>query len=157
MIYLLFQNVVKSKKWLVYALVTTVFWGVWGSLIEITEKAGLPATLGYVVWALTMIIPPTIVLKNVKWKIDTNRKAVIHGSLIGFTGAAGQLSLFQALKTGPAYLVFPLISLAPLITILLSSWLLKERASKMAWTEIILALLAIPPLAYQPTANSQTY
>lgn len=50
----------KSKIWLIFALVTTIFWGVWGAFIEITEQAGFPATLGYVVWSLTMI-PPALI------------------------------------------------------------------------------------------------
>ncbi len=140
----------KNKPWLIFALVTTVFWGVWGALIEIPEKAGFPATLGYSVWALTMLIPAYVVLKKINWKIEFDKRAVWLGSLIGFTGAGGQLILFQALRTGPAYLVFPFISLSPVITILLSIIFLKERASKRGWIGIITALIAIPLLSYQP-------
>ena len=45
----------ESNIWLVYAVITTLFWGVWGAFIEAPEKRGFPATLGYVVWSLTMI------------------------------------------------------------------------------------------------------
>jgi drug/metabolite transporter (DMT)-like permease len=76
---------------------------------------------------------------------------------IGISGAAGQLILFQALRTGPAYLVFPFVSLAPLVTILLSLWFLKEKASRRAWAGIIIALIAIPLLSYQPPENSQKF
>ncbi len=138
----------KSKHWLSYAIVTTLTWGLWGALIEIPEKGGFPATLGYVVWALTMIIPAVIVLKKVNWKIEKDTKSILLGLVIGFTGAGGQLILFQALITGPAYLVFPFISLSPVITILLSLIFLKERAGKRGWFGIILALLAIPLLSY---------
>ena len=31
----------KLKPWLRYALITTVFWGLWGALIELPEKAGV--------------------------------------------------------------------------------------------------------------------
>jgi drug/metabolite transporter (DMT)-like permease len=143
----------KMKPWLTYALITTISWGVWGALIEIPEKAGFPATLGYVVWALTMIIPAMIALKKVGWRLEKNRQAIFHGLLIGVAGAAGQLILFQALRSGPAYLVFPFVSLAPLVTILLSLWLLKERASTRSWTGILIALAAIPLLSYQPGGN----
>ena len=34
----------KNRRWLIYSLVTTAFWGVWGALIEIPEKPGFPAT-----------------------------------------------------------------------------------------------------------------
>ncbi len=144
----------KSKHWLFYAIVTTLTWGLWGALIEIPEKGGFPATLGYAVWALTMIIPAVIVLKKVGWQIDKDKKSIWLGLVIGFTGAGGQIILFQALRTGPAYLVFPFISLSPVITIILSLMFLKERAGKRAWFGIILALLAIPLLSYSSGEGS---
>lgn len=148
-----FRTEKTSHKWFTYALITTVFWGVWGALIEIPEKAGFPATLGYCVWALTMIIPAFFSLKANHWKLDTDRKAVVSGLIIGFLGSIGQIVLFQVLIVGPAYLVFPIISLSPLLTILMSYFLLKERASGRAWTGIILALIAIPLLSYQPAQS----
>ncbi|MCF6269955.1 MAG: DMT family transporter [Melioribacteraceae bacterium] len=144
----------KSKHWLTYAIVTTLTWGLWGALIEIPEKGGFPATLGYAVWALTMIIPAIIVLKKVNWKIEKDKKSIGLGLIIGFTGAGGQLILFQALITGPAYLVFPFISLSPVITILLSLLFLDEYASKRGWIGITLALLAIPLLSYSSGEGS---
>jgi len=144
----------KSKKlWLAYAIITTVFWGIWGALIEMPEKAGFPATLGYTVWALTMILPALVALHLIKWKLETGKRNILLGAIIGFTGAGGQLILFEALRTGPAYLVFPFISLSPVITIVISFIVLKERASLRGWTGIVLALLAMPLLSYQP-ANS---
>ncbi len=147
----------KSKHWLVYAFITTLFWGVWGALIEIPEKAGFPATLGYTVWAITMIIPALYALKIINWKLETNRKAIYYGLVIGGLGASGQLILFHALKTGPAYLVFPFISLSPILTIVLSFFLLKERVVFKSWMGIILALVAIPLLTYQPPEQGQNY
>jgi drug/metabolite transporter (DMT)-like permease len=137
-------------------LVTTFSWGLWGALIEIPEKGGFPATLGYAVWALTMIIPAVIVLKKVNWKIEKDKKSIWLGLVIGFTGAGGQVILFQALRTGPAYLVFPFISLSPVITILLSLVFLKERAGKRGWAGIILALIAIPLLSYSSGGDSSS-
>ena len=144
----------RSKLWLIFAVITTSFWGVWGALIEVPEKAGFPATLGYSVWALTMIPPALVALKIINWKLEYDWRSIGLGAVIGFLGAGGQLILFQALRMGPAYLVFPFISLSPLVTILLSYWILKERASKRGWIGIILALIAIPLLSYQPTGNS---
>jgi len=147
---------VKVRPWLLYAVLTTVFWGIWGALTELPEKAGFPATLGYSVWAITMIFPAIVALKIINWKLDYDKRSIILGCIIGFTGAGGQLVLFQALRTGPAYLVFPFISLSPVITVFLSLIFLKERASKRGWAGIILALLAIPLLSYQSPQNSIT-
>ncbi len=137
----------KSKLWLLFAIITTSFWGLWGAMIEIPEKAGFPATLGYTVWALTMILPALVALKVIHWKLEYNGRSIFLGAVIGFLGAGGQLILFQALRMGPAYLVFPFISLSPVVTILLSYWFLKERATGRGWLGIILALLAIPLLS----------
>ena len=149
----------KVRPWLIYAVVTTIFWGVWGALIELPEKAGFPATLGYVVWSLTMIPPALVALKIINWKLEADKKSILLGCVIGLTGAGGQLILFQALRTGPAYLVFPFISLSPVITIILSYFFLKERASKKGWIGITFALIAIIFLSYQPSgsANSSGY
>jgi drug/metabolite transporter (DMT)-like permease len=101
-----------------------------------------------------MIIPALVALIIIKWKLEYDFRSVLLGCLIGFTGAGGQLILFQALRTGPAYLVFPFISLSPVVTILLSVIFLKERASSRGWIGIILAMLAMPLLSYQPPQSS---
>ena len=145
------------KPWLAFAMITTISWGLWGALIEIPEKNGFPATLGYVVWALTMLLPAVIALNRIHWKLETNKKAIMHGLLIGISGSAGQLILFQALRTGPAYLVFPIVSLSPLVTILLSLFILREKASARSWIGIVIALIAIPLLSYQPAATGQQF
>lgn len=145
----------KGKPWLLFAIITTTFWGIWGALIEIPEKSGFPATLGYTIWAITMVIPAIIALGLIKWKLESDLRSIYLGLTIGLTGAGGQLVLFLALRSGPAYLVFPFISLSPVITILLSIIFLKERASMRGWIGIALALLAIPLLSYQPAEGSQ--
>ncbi len=147
----------KKNPWLLYALITTVFWGVWGAFIEIPEHAGFPATLGYVVWTLTMIPCALVALYFIKWKLEIDKRSIVLGSLIGLLGAGGQLVLFQALKDGPAYIVFPLISLFPVITIFLSLVFLKEKAGIRQWIGIVVALLAIAFLSYQePSENNSS-
>ena len=146
----------RSRTWLIYAMTVTILWGVWGALIEIPEKAGFPATLGYSVWALTMIPVSLIALKKVKWQLNFDKKSILYGMLAGLLGSGGQLILFQTLRIGPAYIVFPIISLYPVVTIILSIIFLKERASKKAWIGIVLALIAILLLSYVPPENSVT-
>jgi len=137
-----------ARTWLFYALVTTSFWGVWGALIEMPEKSGFPATMGYSVWALTMIPCAVLALKASGWRLDRDLASIVLGSIVGFTGAGGQLILFEALRTGPAFIVFPVISLYPALTIVLSLWLLRERARQRHWVGIGLALPAIGLLSY---------
>lgn len=143
-----------KKNWLLYAFITTIFWGIWGAFIEIPEKAGFPATLGYVVWAFTMLPCALLALYANKWKLNKDKRAVILGALVGLFGAGGQLMLFEALRSGPAYIVFPLVSLFPILTVILSIVFLKERASAKHWAGIIVSLIAIFLLSYQPASNN---
>ena len=144
----------KIRSWLLFAIITTLFWGVWGAFIEIPEKAGFPATLGYSVWALTMIPCALVALKIINWELQYDRRSILLGSAVGFLGAGGQLILFQALRWGPAYLVFPIISLYPVVTIIMGVGLLKEKANLRSWFGIALALIAIFLLSYQPPDSS---
>src|SRR3972149_1907490 len=127
-----------SGPWLFYAVITTLFWGVWGAFIEIPEKRGFPATLGYAVWALTMVPCALVALAVIGWAPEHDLRSVCLGSVAGLLGAAGQLVLFDALRRGPAYLVFPVVSLSPVVSVFLSLLLLGETASPRAWAGIVL-------------------
>jgi drug/metabolite transporter (DMT)-like permease len=136
------------QRWLLFAIFTTVSWGIWGAFIEIPEKAGFPATLGYIVWALTMVPCALAALHVIGWRFERDRRSVVLGSLVGLLGAGGQLLLFEALRTGPAFIVFPVVALYPVLTIALSALALHERASGRHWSGILLALPAIGLLSY---------
>ena len=145
-----------GRLWLAFAAITTAFWGVWGAFIEVPEKAGFPATLGYSVWALTMVPCALVALGLAGWKLDRDRKSVLLATIVGLTGAGGQLLLFEALRQGPAYLVFPLISLYPVLTVLLSLTLLRERTSRRATVGIALSMPAIAMLSWQSSTGAAT-
>jgi drug/metabolite transporter (DMT)-like permease len=142
------------EHWLTYAIVTTLFWGVWGALIELPEKRGFPATLGYVVWSLTMIPCAVVALRIIGWKLETDPRSIALGAAAGLLGAGGQLALFETLRRGPAYLVFPIVGLSPAISVAMAAALLGESATPRVWTGIVLALIAVPLLSYQPPGSA---
>ncbi len=143
----------KSSSWFTFVIVHVIFMGVWGALIEIPEKNGFPATLGYVIWAFTMIPAAIVGLIINKWELEYDKKSILYGSLAGLLGATGQLVLFITLRLAPAYLVFPLLSLTPVVTILLSVAFLKEKTGKLGWIGIAVAIIAIILLSYQPPGD----
>ena len=134
---------------LIYALVTTLFWGVWGAFAGLPADHGFPATLIYVVWALTMIPPAVFALAHSGWKLPRDPRSVLLGALIGLTGAGGQMLLFHAVHTGPTYLIFPLIALSPVVTIAMSLVWLQERVTRIGALGIVIALAALPLFDYQ--------
>ncbi|MEC3966192.1 EamA family transporter [Flagellimonas halotolerans] len=147
----------KSKLWLVFAIVTTVFWGIWGAFTGLPTENGFPETLIYCVWAVTMVPPAIIALKLVDWKLHRDKKSIFYGCLIGLLGAGGQMVLFHAVTQGPSYLIFPIISLSPMVTIILSYTFLKERTGILGTIGIILALLALPLFDYSDGSETTDY
>ena len=133
-----------TKPWLVYALITTVLWGFWGAFTDLPTKHNFPETLIYCVWSVTMIFPAVIVVARNGWHIETDFRSVVFGLIIGLLGAGGQMVLFYAVTKGPAYLIFPIISLSPVITIILSFLILRERTNYIGVIGIVLALIALP-------------
>lgn len=129
-----------NKSWLFYALVTMVAWGIWGAF---SDQPDYPATLTYVVWAMSMVPCALVALANIHFKLDVRKKSFWLSMGVGLLGAGGQLALFQALRFGPAYLVLPMISVAPIVTVILSSVFLKERVSKLGIFGIFLAFVAM--------------
>ena len=145
------------KPWLLYALTTLLLWGVWGAFAGLPSANGLPETLNYVVWSLTMIPPALLVLVRSGQPLQRDRRSVTLGLAIGLLGAGGQLLLFHAVRIGPPYLIFPIISLSPALTIALSFALLRERTGLLGLVGIVLALLSLPLFDYRAEGEPAGY
>jgi drug/metabolite transporter (DMT)-like permease len=144
-----------GRAWLFNALATVVLWGIWGAFSGLSPQHGFPETLVYCVWALTMIPPALVVLALAKWKLDVNPRAIAYGVAVGALGAGGQMVLFYAVTRGPAYLIFPVISLSPVVTIALSFLFMGERTGRLGAIGILLALLALPTFDFAPGGDAQ--
>jgi drug/metabolite transporter (DMT)-like permease len=143
-----------GRAWLVNAMATVALWGIWGAYSGLSPQHGFPETLVYCVWALTMIPPALIVLGQARWKLDRNPRAIAYGLTVGLLGAGGQMVLFYAVTRGPAYLIFPVISLSPVVTIALSFLFMGERTGRLGAFGILLALLALPTFDFAPGGDA---
>ena len=132
----------RGSSWVPYAGLLVLFWGVWGAFSGTpTSRYGYPNEMVYILWAFTMLIPCYVALRGKTF--DRRPIAAVYGLLIGLTGAGGQLILFKALSNGPAYLIFPLISISPAITVLMAVLILRERIRLLATIGVIAALASI--------------
>ncbi|MDW5377525.1 DMT family transporter [Halomonas sp. HP20-15] len=131
-----------NKSWIFYTFLLVLFWGVWGAFSGLpTEKYGYPDQMVYIIWAITMLIPAYAALRRESF--DRRGIAALYGLAIGLTGAGGQLLLFKALTVGPPYLIFPVISISPAITVIMAFVLLRERITPLGGLGILSALIAI--------------
>ena len=140
----------KNKLWLLFILITIATWGVWGALSDhLMQQYGIPDTVVYILWALTMIPCAIVALIINKGKFLHDGKAALLGCTVGLLGAGGQLVLFKALTLGPSYIIFPFISMSPVIVIALAAIFLKQKATRWQIAGIAVALVAILLLSIQ--------
>ncbi len=137
------SNILKDKLWLLFILITVVTWGVWGAFSGYQIQNGIPDTVVYILWALSMIPCAIVALIINKGKFKCDGKSALLGCIVGLLGAGGQLVLFKALTLGPSYIIYPFISMSPVIVIALAAIFLKEKATKWQIAGIIVALVAI--------------
>ena len=133
----------KNKLWLLFILITVVTWGIWGAFSGYQISHGIPDTVVYIAWALSMLPCALVALIINKGKLTFSWRGIGLGAIVGLLGAGGQLVLFKALTLGPSYIIYPFISMAPVIVITLASIFLKERANKWQMAGIVVALAAI--------------
>jgi drug/metabolite transporter (DMT)-like permease len=134
------------RRWAITTALATFLFGLNAAFIEVPEKfihPPFPTTLGYVVWSLMMALCAAVALQRVGWRLEISRKAVLYGAGVGLLGAAGQILLFLALRDGPAYIVVPIASLYPALTVVLAVVYLREQLTRLALGGIVLALVAI--------------
>lgn len=128
---------------LLFAIVTTLFWGVWMAFLNKPVENGFPETMGYVAWSLTMIPPALVALWLAGWRLETDAKSIVLGCLAGLLGAGGQLLLFKTVPSlAPGYLVYPFTAINPVVTILLAAIITRERVHPLGWVGVVLALVA---------------
>ena len=133
----------KNKLWLLFILITVVTWGVWGAFSGYQIQHGIPDTVVYIAWALSMLPCALVALIINKGKLTFSWRGIGLGAIVGLLGAGGQLVLFKALTLGPSYIIYPFISMSPVVVITLASIFLKERANKWQIAGIVVALAAI--------------
>ena len=128
--------------WLLFALITLLFWGTTGVTQKLSTNA-ISTELSFL-WFVVAFLPIALVIVlavPLDWHIKTRVYclAVVGGALNGL----GALTSFKALESGgKASIVIPLCYLYPLVTIFLALILLHERVTRTEIAGIVLALVA---------------
>ncbi|MBS7658059.1 MAG: EamA family transporter [Candidatus Bathyarchaeia archaeon] len=133
-------------NWLFWSLIGLILWGFWGYTSKLAaEHAGWSRSIiffGLGVMLSTLIL--TIILtKKFSTALTVLNKGSFYALASGITCLLGAAAVYIALEEGKAALVIPFTALYPLITIILSIILLKEKIGLMQGFGVILAIIAM--------------
>ncbi len=132
---------------LVGGIVLLLLFGLWG----ITAKLAMGGIgLQIVIWAQiaqTLIFPIYFLLFRDLLPLKFDGPAIVWALVTGALGIGGTIMLYVMLRVAPTSIVIPISALYPVITIVLSYFILHEKITAQQWLGIAFALVAIALLS----------
>ncbi|KAF3885713.1 MULTISPECIES: EamA family transporter [Nostocales] len=130
------------NSWLIYTLLALFLYGLWGFFSKLATNYIDPksALLNEVLGALMVSL---VLFSNNGFRVRVDRLGIFYAVLVGVSGTLATFLFFIAITKGASSIILPLTSLYPLVTILLSVFILKESLSLKQSLGILLALVAI--------------
>lgn len=129
-------------NWLPAALFSLFLFGLWGFFSKLTVLH-IDAKSALIFQTIGVAICGIITLSMMHFKPATDSRGIFLAILTGLAYGFGCLFYFFAASRGKIMTVVTLTALYPLITILLSLFLLQESISLKQWIGIGLAIIAI--------------
>lgn len=130
------------RDWILPAMGTFLFWGLWGFFPKITIRYIGPLS-AIVFEALVGVPVALVVLATLRFRPEIHPKGVLLASFTGVLGILGALSFLFAVRKGQVSLVTAFTAVYPALTILLAMLLLGERLGIRQWFGVGLALIAM--------------
>jgi transporter family protein len=129
-------------KWLLYAILALLWWGVFGFLGKVGSDRITPSQMQFF-FTIGMVPVALVCAYRLKFKIASSKRGVSYSLLMGILAALGSLAFFAAMKAGQASLIAPATSLYPALTVVLAVLVLRERLNKVQIVGLLLALVSI--------------
>ena len=129
-------------NWIVYALVTVVMWGAWGTLgkVALRHVTWVQASL---IFGLMTVMGCALLFGMVRRESRWQAADLGAAALTGVLGTVGLLTFYLALEHGKASLVVPLTGLYPVLTVVLSILFLGEHITRMQTAGVVCAVVAV--------------
>lgn len=127
-----------------YFIIILLGWGLWGFLGKYALKFINPYSLLLyeVIGSIIINLIVLIVLWHLKPKIDTNTVGMSMAMLSAFVSVIAAVIFYFTLSKTKASILVPLTALYPIVTLMLSFVLLKERVTLTQGIGIVLAIIA---------------
>ncbi len=129
-----------ASHWLPFALLTCLFWGLFGFFSKIGADSANSLDLQILFTAGTLPIALFLALKRSGLRADN--KGRIVGVAIGILAGLGGIAYFIAMRGGQVSIIGPLTSLFPLVTVALATIFLREGLNRIQVAGVVLAVIA---------------
>jgi transporter family protein len=133
---------VSIMNWLVFSILAVVFWGFWGFFIKLASTQ-LSWQQVFIVTSSVTLVFSLLTFVIAKPSFEIGSQGLYYALTAGVLGAFALIFFNMAIKEGDALVVVPLTSLYPVITVVLSYFILSEKLTATKGLGIILALIAI--------------
>ncbi|MGH9328296.1 MAG: EamA family transporter [Terriglobia bacterium] len=129
-------------KWLVYALLSIFWWGIFGFLGKVGADRVGPRQM-QILFTAGLIPIVVMCFWRLRIKVAVEKHGVTYSIWMGLFAALGVLTFFAAMEHGKASVVAPVTSLSPVLTVVLAVIVLKERLNKVQILGLFLAMASI--------------
>ncbi len=130
------------NNWMLPAIVAFVCWGIWGFIPKITTQYINPMS-ALIFEAVGAVIMGFAVLAFMSFQPEIHPKGIGLAILTGILGLAGALGFLFAVKSGKVSVVAMFTAMAPIVTILLAYFLLKEPITLKEGLGMVFAFAAL--------------
>ncbi|MEG4021631.1 EamA family transporter [Microcoleus sp. S13C4] len=137
----------KVPDWLIYALICSLLYGLWGFFGNLATKY-IDYKTAFVYEAIGAILTTLFIIQTNSFSFEGDVRGILFAMLVGVCGTVASLVFFIALGKGEVANVVSVTSIYPLITILLSSLFLKEPITLPQMLAVLLAIIAVILSAY---------
>ncbi len=136
------NNNLTKWRWLLYAILASLTWGVWGILTKFISGDINPFTIHFMFTTGALFTLP-LVIRRCKIA-EVNIKGILFGTGAGILVVLGNVSVYQSFKMGGnASIVIPFTNLYPLVTIMIALTVFKE---KLSWVNGLGVLIVVPAI-----------
>jgi len=135
-------------RWLLYAVVAAVCWGIWGVLSKGPSRE-LSGWMTQMLFTFALVPSALVAYMSKQMPVGTDKpRGLFWGFVSGLIAAAGNIFFYLALEAGAeTAIAVPLTNIYPLVTIFVAWFWFKERLNLVQAAGIVIALAAITLLS----------
>lgn len=135
---------IKRGRWMIYALLATIFWGLWGGFTEMSVRYLWPMNLNlfFTFLALPLWLPYFFVRGGFRTG-KPQLKGIFFSALSAVIGASGSICFYFSILKSHVSLAIPVANMYPLVSVIAGVVFLKERPRPIQYVGIPLVLTGL--------------